>query len=228
MKIVLASMPRSGSEFVIKLTKKVMNEQFPENIFSFTPGRVIQNYAKPNELKEFIVNNRGLSFFSNKNSHFFKIESPGIDTLCLELSSKLSETKWLASMRKIDKILISHHNLLKWGWSEQKILNAYKNDLFVYNYIAEKHGLFIVNVDEPLKFNCQKFLDFLGIDSLNLVAKDFIENWYVVNPLNNQKKKAGEKLVGKAIPDSIHSVRSRHPWIKDIENMMNILWQRCL
>jgi hypothetical protein len=221
-------MPRSGSEFVAKLTKKVMGNKFPVNSISFTPGRMIHNYAKPKEVQCLIKNNRGIIFFSDKNDHFFKIESPGVDTLCLDLSSKFTEIKWLASMRKIDKIIISHHNLLKWGWPEQKILNAYKNDLFFYEYIAKKQGLFIINVDEPLRFNCQKFLDFLGINSINSAAKDFIDKWYVVNPLANQKKKAGEKLLAKEIPENINSLRSRHPWINDIENAMEILWKKCL
>jgi hypothetical protein len=134
----------------------------------------------------------------------------------------------MASMRKIENIIISHYNLNTWGWTEKKILNAYKNDLAFYKYAAKKQQLFVVNIDEPALFNNKKFLEYLGVDSLNPEAEHFIQKWYIVNPLDYQKEKAGEELGGKKIPAILHSLRKRHPWIIDLERDMHKLWKKCI
>lgn len=228
-KIILASMPRTGSTFVVQLLKKIMGTTFPGQLLSITPGRVIQkgNHEHDSkELHDMIKQNNDLSFFQKKNDHFFKIESPGNDTLCINLCSQYKDIKWIASMRKIEDIIISHYNICKWGWSEQKILNAYKNDLFIYEYIAEKSGLFLVNIDKPSKFNIRNLLNFLGLYSSSSEAEHFIQKWNVVNPLEMQKKKADEPYNDKKKPENINNLRDRHPWIHDIESRMNALWKK--
>ncbi len=221
MRVILASMPRSGSQFTMKLIETVMGVKFPGSSFSITPGRrITNNCQQPQELNEFIRKGKGVEYFRKLNDHFFKIESPGNDTLCLDLSAFFPDIKWIVSMRKIEDIITSHFNLLTWGWPEKKIIIFYKNDLFIYEYISKKYGLQVVNIDEPNQFDLDKLINYLEIDSINVEAENFIQKWSVVNPLSYQKEKSNEKPNEKEIPENLNTLRLRHPWINDIEYRM--------
>ena len=228
MRIFIASMPRSGSEFTVELVQKVTKREYSNRLIPITPGRNINpdHYHDSKELQNFIKIDKGIQFFSDKEDYLVKIESPGIDTLCLDLVSHFKGIKWIASIRKLEDIIISHHNLLSWGWSEDKIIAAYKNDLFFYEYVSEHGNLFLVNIDEPEKFNLSNFMKFLSIDSLTSEEEDKINKWDIVNPLNYQKKKANERIGEKSIPENLNTLRERHPWINDIENRMLRLWRK--
>lgn len=229
MKLVFATMPRSGSEFLVRLTGLLMDVDTSREVVSMTPGRFIDSDGA--KLKDFILKREEgcpLDYFREAAPDYLKLESPGHDLLAYQLSCHYPESKWLGSLRSLEKIITSHFNLKTWGWSEDKILAAYLADLMFYEYIASSNRLFLININAPQDFNQQKMMDFFGIGEPGPRFGEFIREWRVVNPLVRQQKKAGEPVARKETPPTLVSLRDRHPWIKSVEQRYEALWQQSI
>ena len=223
MRVINATMPRSGSEFVSRLILLSL-ESRPQCTLSVTPGRNI-NYCDGADCARFVASNEvfkssagAVDAIEEMNSVLLKIESPGNDNLCLDLAEKFEDIKWFCSVRKIEDIITSHYNLEKWGWAEKKVLKAWRDDLFFYEFVRAKGKLFAISIDDAFSFNVDKFCEFLGSRPFPEEASQFIKEWNVVNPLSKQKAKAGEAYESHKVPDGIGSLRARHPWISSIES----------
>ena len=228
MKFFFATMPRSGSEFVIKLCRLLLEIDY-SLILSLTPGRIV-NYkeGKSKIFQEKINEGKEVEYIKEKKYNYIKVESPSADILCYDLSSSFPDSKWIVSFRSIDEIIISHYNLKSWGWPERKILNAYICDLAFYEFLAKQGRMFFININKPGNFNLNRMVEFLGVSYvISEQAKDFIQNWYVVNPLERQQKKAKEEVGLKEIPANLSSLRTRHPWLLEIEERYERLLMRC-
>lgn len=226
MKLVFATMPRSGSEFLIKLTKLTLGEDLP--VVSLTPGRQIESDGAHG--KEYIQSReegKGIEYFQKKEIEYLKLESPGADTLAYELSVHFPSAKWITSLRRIEDIIVSHFNIKKWGWPEEKVLHSYVCDLMCFEYLASLKKLFIVNIDAPKLFSLPKLAAFLGGRLPGKSVNDFIVDWRVINPLARQQQKAGEVMTDKIAPPHLTTLRKRHPWIDDIEARYMALWKPC-
>lgn len=222
MRLINATMPRSGSEFVSKLMLQSLHRK-PECIASVTPGRNINHRDCPktspfnHESSIFKTSERSVSAIQETSSFLLKIESPGMDTLCLDIAERCTDIFWFCSIRNIEDIVISHHNLKSWGWAEDKVLQAWKNDLFFYEYLHDKKNLLAVDVDNSDSLSPDRVCKFLGLVQLPEPAEQAIASWGVVNPLKQQKEKAGEEITDRIVPDSISTLRMRHPWICGFE-----------
>jgi len=218
MRLINATMPRSGSEFVSKLILQSLSNR-PDCIISVTPGRNVNHHdclissSLNQEPDLFKSAEKCLVAIEHATSYLIKIESPGIDTLCLDIAERCPDILWLCSIRKIEDIIISHYNLKSWGWSEERVLQAWKNDLLVYEFLVDKGRLLAIDVDNPGHLGSGRICEFLGVDQLPEQAERAISRWEVVNPLSNQKAKAGEEVGDRIIPHTLPDLRARHPWI---------------
>jgi len=229
LQLAFATMPRSGSEFVIKLTRFVMGDNMPGEVVSLTPGRIIQkDGALLRDVKDGLATRPAADVFRDLSIRCVKLESPGIDTLAYDLASSFPQARWLGSVRTIEKIITSHFNIKKWGWSEERILRSYVSDLAFYEHVAVAGRLFLVDIDKPEGFSLRSLLSFLGVDHPGQRAPDFVEKWYVVNPLTQQRAKAGEDVTAPMeIPPGLETLRERHPWVADIERRYHALCEQC-
>ncbi|MDZ7833002.1 MAG: hypothetical protein U5L07_14740 [Desulfobacterales bacterium] len=227
MNIFFATMPRSGSEFVIKLTRLLLNVNY-QSLISLTPGRMLNRENEKSKIfQEKISEGKEIDYIKENSFKYIKVESPSADILSYDLSAAFPSSKWITSFRSIDEIIISHYNLKTWGWTERRILNAYVCDLVFYEFLDRQKRLFAVNINEPEMFNLDKMIDFLESPvNIRDQAINFINNWYVVNPLDRQQKKASEEVLGeKDIPPNLSSLRDRHPWLLNIEFRYRQLWK---
>jgi len=230
MRIINATMPRSGSEFVSKLVRKVCGARVTETM-SLTPARKINHFSSdvgrknPGQMayRDWIEANDSVSFFDGYQDVLIKIESPGNDLLCLDLAGCLDDLKWVFSIRKPEQIITSHYNIKKWGWTEERVLNAYKSDLVVYEYLARGKGIFGIDVNDPSSFDLDALVRFLEMDSITPEAEEFVRSWAVVNPLSQQRERSGEKGEEVVMPPDIDSLRKRRPWVSDVESRMKAI-----
>lgn len=230
MRIINATMPRSGSEFVSKLVRGICGKRILSTM-SLTPARTINHFAGndsesvPEEgaFRDWIRKEEATGFFEEYNDILIKIEAPGQDLLCLDLASKVRDLKWVFSVRSPENIIESHYNLQKWGWSEERILDAYKNDLCVYEYIARVRGIYGIDINDPSAFDIMQFCEYLGVSEPPAEAVKFVKGWWIVNPLSQQKKRSGEEDGSRAKPPGIDTLRLRHPWIDSWEARMKAL-----
>jgi hypothetical protein len=126
-------------------------------------------------------------------------------------------SKWMASHRKLEDIVISHFNIKKWGHDERYVLKSFRESLPLYELLSEQRRLFVIDINRPSTFNLQAFAAFLGC-ALTDNALSLVHNWVPINDLAYQKQKHGEAFVGeKEIPPGLSDLRDRHPWITEAE-----------
>lgn len=227
MNLAFATMPRSGSEFVVRLICAVLGPQQPQDILAITPGRALDRPGDASQLlREAIRRGDSMAFFREHAPECIKLEGPSADSLVTELSSQYPQLKWIASIRAIDKIITSHHNIKTWGWKEQRIIDAYRSDLEIYEALARDQRLFTVNVDAPDSFSIERALAFLGCDRRGPNADQFVEAWRVVNPLERQQRKAGEATLKKQPAPGLDTLRQRRPALRGLEERYERLWKQ--
>ncbi|NEP05125.1 MAG: hypothetical protein F6K25_26360 [Okeania sp. SIO2G4] len=196
IKIVFATGTRCGSEFLIKLTNSVLQENptcISSKFSSLTPGRnesVNKEILKPN-YKFFWQQNQPLEYFRLHNIESVKIEHPGKDMLAVEISSSFPKAKFLSTIRPIEEIVLSHSLIPKWGKKKEEVVSNWIADLNILEYLGSLGRLFILDINNHKYFSSDKFLNFLEC-AITDRFKYMESNWPKVNSLDYQLGKKGK------------------------------------
>jgi len=226
MKIVFGAQTRSGSEFLVKLARALLLG-LPEPYSVITPGRV-ESMLKQNNIyfRDLYLQGCGWKYFENYSILSAKIEDPAIDYLGHSVAVKFPEAKWLTTLRYLEDIIISHYNIKTWGKSEDHVLHSFRSGIDLFEELAYQGRLYVLNIDEPEKFNIKSMAKFLGCE-VTKKANWIASNWPKVNSLEYQKDKFGESAIQKREPANLGTLRKRHPWIEEVEGRYLRLWERC-
>lgn len=226
MKIVFGAQTRSGSEFLVKLSRELLSG-LPEPYSVISPGRVETMLKENNKrFRELYIQGNGWKYFEEYSISSVKIEDPAIDDFGHAVAEKFPDAKWLTTIRRLEDIITSHYNITSWGKSEEHILKSFRSGITLFEKLCKQGRLFIINIDAPKEFDIQnmaKYLDCKVTEKANWIAS----NWPKVNDLQYQKDKFGEKKLERALPLNMESLRGRHPWINDIEVRYHRLWKMC-
>lgn len=226
MKIVFGAQTRSGSEFLVKLARALLSG-LPEPYSVITPGRVETMLTENNKrFRELHLQECGWKYFEDYSISSVKIEDPAIDYLGLSVTAKFPEAKWLTTLRHLEDIITSHYNISTWGKSEEHVLQSFRNGIELFEKLDDKGRLYVLNIDEPEKFNIKNMAEFLDCE-VTEKADWIASNWPKVNNLQYQKDKFGESALQKSEPPNLETLRKRHPWIEEIERRYLRLWARC-
>jgi len=214
MRIIWACGTRTGSEFAVKLTRKFMaSDLYPYS--AVTPGRVDTiNREVGFLLRSAIENGKPEQYFRDLGSQSVKIEEPGRDDLLLRLCNAFPDAVVVTTFRKIENIVVSHHNL-PWGHSEKQVLVDWRCALEMFEMVSERKRLFVIDIDHPSTFSDEAFAAFLDSPLLS-DAKEVVREWRVQNDLKYQQGKSG-LTQPKQIPAGISSLRTRYYWIDEVE-----------
>ena len=230
IKYVWATQSRSGSQFLLDLTMKALpaSEIWPQSRINGC-GADTQR-KNENELKCLLDNNRPLyQYFQKHHIKAVKVEEPSMNRVGYKLMQCVPNACWLASVRKIEDIVVSHYNIKSWGFPEAKVLRLWRANLNFYEHIFKtKNPLLLIDVRNPKNNNIDLFCKFLGVSPTSRLQTTFDE-WGVINPLSRQKRIHNESDVNaKEIPHNISTLRSRYKWVDLIEHRYQVLFQRCL
>lgn len=226
MKIVFGAQTRSASESLVKLTRSLLSG-LPEPYSVITPGRVESMLKQNNRyFRELHLQGSGWKYFEDYSILSVKIEDPAIDYLGHSVAAKFPEAKWLTTLRHLEDIITSHHNINTWGKSEEHILHSFQSGIDLFEELADQGRLYVLNIDEPEKFNIKSMAKFLGCD-VTEKADWIASNWPKVNSLEYQKDKFGEIALQKKEPPNLGTLRKRHPWIEEVEMRYSKLWREC-
>lgn len=221
MNYVVATQSRSGSQFLMHLLLSCIK---PAERSVISGSRQETYRPRDPSFREFMASGRPEEYFSAHDIDMLKIEEPGEDMVAWRVSHRFPNAKWLTSKRRIEDVMISHHNL-RWGRSEQKLLTNYKKAYELFEDLTVARRLFILDIDRPDKFDLNRFCDFIGADPTRKTY-ELIESWPVINPLSRQQDISGQNHV-KQIPPGLHTVRRRNPWLPVVEGCYDQLWQKC-
>jgi len=226
MKIVFGAQTRSGSEFLIKLTRALLTK-LPEPYSVVSPGRV-EHMLKENNwrLRELHRQKCGWQYFKEYSISSAKIEDPCIDYFGCSVAEMFPQTKWLTTVRQIEEIIISHYNIISWGKSEEHVIQSFRSGINLFEELADQNRLYVLNIDRPARFRIERLSEFLECE-VTEKANWIANNWPKVNSLEYQKDKFGEPVLKREKPPNLKSLRKRHPWINEVERRYLRVWERC-
>jgi len=225
MNLVWATMSRSGSQFLLKLTFQVLAEEHLWPQARISGARVDGLEYRSPSFHELYDCDDPIKYFDIHNIKSVKIEDPGINGLAAKIADAYPESKWLTSLRDLNQIIISHYNIIKWGQGEAYILKSFKGSLKLFKRLADENRLFIVNIDKPKDFDLDRFVEFVGGEATD-EAKQLVKTWAPINTLAEQQKQYDESN-GRKVPSDLHSLRSRILWVKKAEEEFYDLWKKC-
>jgi hypothetical protein len=227
MRYIFATQSRSGSQFLLNLVTSIVNDvdQFNPQC-RFTRSRM-DTYNKDDFFKNNLKNRKAIEkYIVDKKIMSMKIEEPSIGDFAKFISTT-TDAKWFFSIRKIEDIITSHHNV-PWGYSEDLVLNLWRNNLKLYEYLHRgRKPIFAINVTSSQKNDYDKLISFLDIENPSDKGRNMFEEWASVNNHKRQQKLHGKKVSEKIIPKNISSLRIRKPWVdgveKRYENLFNLI-----
>jgi hypothetical protein len=217
LEFVWATRSRSGSQFLVKLTESLLGSRLQPQSRITGARRESLNVERDPSFHDLLSEQKELEYFSAYDIRSLKLEDPGLDDLAGRISEAYPDSKWMASHRRLEDIIISHFNIKKWGHNEQYVLKSFRTSLALYERLAAQGRLFVLDVDKPNLFRLEAFASFLGCQPTEKAAA-MIREWQPVNDLAYQKQKYGERFTdGKEIPPGIDNLRDRCPWIEEFE-----------
>jgi hypothetical protein len=218
LEFVWATRSRSGSQFVVKLTEALLGSRLQPQSRITGARRESLNVERDPSFHDLLNEQKELEYFSVYDIRSLKLEDPGLDDLAGRIFDVYPNSKWMASHRKLEDIIISHFNIKKWGHNEQYVLKSFRTSLTLYERLAADGRIFVLDVDKPNVFRLEAFASFLGCQPTEKAAA-MIREWKPVNDLAYQKQKYGERFTDdKEIPPGINNLRDRCPWIDEFES----------
>ena len=225
MKYVWGTRSRSGSQFLLELTLKLLGSR------AWPQARIAgsrRDGLDPSRVPSFIdlfAQGEGIEYFRVHDIQAVKLEDPCNDDFGDELADAFPNAKWMTSHRSIEAIVTSHFNIKKWGHGEEYVLGSFRRSIDLFERLAEQGRLFVVNVDAPEAFDLQRLSTYLDVP-ITSTAREIAGNWRPVNDLRYQKAKWDEAFHGMAErPPGLDDLRQRHPWIDEVEARYEAVWR---
>lgn len=227
--VVWGTVSRSGSQFLLGLTTRLLGSRLqPQSRIS---GARREGYEERSpSFEELLAQGRPGDYFRQHGIVALKLEDPGRDGLGHEIAAQFPDARWLTSIRPIQAILTSHHNIRKWGHDEDYVLASYRSALELFEKLVDERRLLAVEVERPERFDPQVFAAYLGTRPSQPFL-DTVDSWEPTNDLAYQKAKWGEPYEGvPEVPPEIEDLSLRHPWLDDVEERYRALvatsWQQ--
>lgn len=226
LKYVFITQSRSGSQFLLNTVMSIVGDKdvfYPQCRFNRTRLDTMNNddFYKLN-LGDVKAINRHIV---DTNIKSMKIEEPNIGDFAKMISTTNSKIKWLFSIRKIEDIIISHHNM-PWGYNSDYVLKMWRNNLKLYEYLNSMgRPIFAIDVSNPEKNNFDSLVSFLGIDKPTKEGRKVFEEWAVVNDHNRQLRLHGKEEADKKMPKDLENIRKNNLWIDGVEKRYEKLFE---
>ncbi len=208
---------RSGSQFVVKLTRSLYGAKLGK-LALVNGGRRVTNEAEEavGDFPALLREGRGVDYVRSNWIAAMKYEDPGKDDFVQELMDAYPEARAVASYRPLEEILTSHYNINMWGHAEPDILHQFSSCLQMYRRLFDHGQLFMLDVSDPSSFSLDAFCHYLGV-SPTQPARSIVSEWLPTNTLAYQQEKHDGSLHGRAVPPRLNRLREIHPWIEGHE-----------
>ena len=188
----------------------------PQSRISGSRAEGFRRAEKDGDFQAMFADGQGLGYLAQNGIRALKYEDPGKDDFVLELLEAAPQAVFVASYRSIERVIESHHNITRWGHSEADVLHQFSACLTLYEKIADRGRLFLVDVDDRESFDLDASTRFLGVDAVPGKARDGVAGWQPVNDLQYQVEKTGT-FHGRVTPPRLERLREIHDWIEGHE-----------
>ena len=216
-KLIWPTRSRSGSQFVVKLTRSLFGSAIGKVALVNGARRdTTANAETIGSFSEMMVRGEVARYITDNGVGAMKYEDPGKDDGVLQILDAFPEAKAVASYRRVEDIISSHFNIHKWGHGEADVLHQFSACLPLYRELFRAGRLYMVNVDDKQGFSLAEFSSFLGRDETS-VAREVVAAWEPTNTLEYQQGKHDGGEHGRQAPPRIERLREIHPWIGPLE-----------
>lgn len=216
-KLIWPTRSRTGSQFVVKLTRSLFGSMLGKvALINGARRDTTQDENTIGVFAEMLAQGRGTEYVQANGIAAMKYEDPGKDDFVLDLLEAYPEAKAVTSYRKIEDVIISHHSIRHWGHREADVIYQFSASLHLYRRLFERGRLYMVNVDDPAGFDLELFARFIGAP-VTRSAREIVTGWEPVNTLSYQQEKHDGGQHGRHLPPRIERLREIHPWIEGIE-----------
>lgn len=226
LKLVFPTRSRTGSQFVVSLAR-TMHTPLMKGRFGAING-YRTNTREPEDQKgrfrEDYTGGRAFDNIERNGISYMKFEDAGQDEFILQLARRYPDCKFVASHRKIEKVIDSHFNIKKWGHSIDDVLFQFSACLSIYEELFAMGRFFLIDVDQPAGFSLDAFAAFMdGTPSDETRA--MVEGWKPVNDLEYQISKGGKDFDPAAVVahPALETLRRRHFWIDEADRRYQVL-----
>jgi hypothetical protein len=199
LRIAWLTMPRSGSEFLVALTRSLLG-QAVEPTSSLTPGRAEKLLTATNTFDSYLEQQRPIDYFRDNMVRSVKIEVPFADQILTQIATAFPACRYLASIRSFDKMAISHLSL-SWGMQPKRLLNVYRSHIRGLIEFAQRNRILFVDIEQRESFNGTLFSRFVDAEP-NPRFYEFVRSWPVVNPLAYRGDRDGLRATSEATFDA--------------------------
>lgn len=223
LQIAWPTRSRTGSQFVLQLTTAFRGGGLaPQSRISGARRESFRPAEKEGDFHSLFHQGLGVQYLQMNKIRSLKYEDPGKDDFILELH-KGSHARFVASYRRIEKVIESHHNIKSWGHREDDVLYQFSACATLYEQLSSDGRLFLIDVDRPDRFNIGAFARFLGVANVPQKALELVRGWLPINDLKYQVEKSGIEFTGRRSPPRLERLRSIHPWVDDTERRYEAL-----
>jgi hypothetical protein len=228
LRFVWPARARSGSQFVLSLTMKFVGytAMIPHSRINGFRREQYRKEEKTGDFRELYLKGRGLEYIEKNRLVSMKYEEPGKDDFVLALADNNPNVVFVASHRQIEDVISSHYNIKSWGHGEADVLYQYSSCITLYEELARRRRMFLVDVDRKELFDSDAFARFLGLSGPSDDARDFVEQWQPVNDLRHQIEQSGTSFTGRNSPPRLERLRQIHRWIGEVDARYEALCQR--
>ena len=186
---------------------------------TLTPDR------KKGDFRDLFLAGRADEYVVENGIEVMKYEDPGKDDFIMEIADRYPDCRFVASHREIGKVINSHHNIKKWGHPIEDVLFQFSACLSIYEELARRGRLFLIDVDDPLAFSLDAFSAFLEATPSGK-AFDMVSAWLPVNDLRYQKEKHDGGMTDVVHHPDVARLRETHFWIAEAEARYGSLTRR--
>jgi hypothetical protein len=198
LRIAWLTMPRSGSEFLVALTRSLLGQSV-EPTSSLTPGRTEKLLTATNAFDSYLEQQRPIDYFRDNMVRSVKIEVPFADQILAHIATAFPACRYLASIRSFDKMAASHLSL-SWGMQPKRLLNVYRSHIRGLTDFAQRNRMLFVDIEQKELFSSSLFTRFVDAEP-NPRFDEFVRSWPVVNPLAYRGDRDGLRPTSEAAFD---------------------------
>jgi hypothetical protein len=206
LRVAWLVLPRSGSQFLVKLTSALLGEAVNPHS-SLTPGRrekalpgLISEAERETRFRAIAEGGQPESYFAEFGARSVKIERPFADKLPKRLRIAYPDCRFIASVRPFAQMADSHASLA-WGLPAPRLLKIYAEHVTRLARFAEKGEVFFVEIERREAFDAELFAAWLAVP-LRLPFRRMVRDWPTVNARAERVAKDGAREAPVAAPDA--------------------------
>lgn len=206
LRVAWLVLPRSGSQFLVKLTGTLLGQGIDPHS-SLTPGGrekallgLIAEGDRETRFRQAAASGQPQAYFADFDARSVKIERPFGNQLPEHLRAACPDCRFIATIRPFARMAESHASLA-WGFPARRLLEVYAEHVKRLTEFAAESEVFFVEIERREAFDADLFAAWLGAPSRPPFRR-MVREWPMVNARAERVAKDGGREAPLDQPDA--------------------------